>query len=37
MGKTNKHKKEKNFAGSRKGRHSKKDTAKNKSQREKEW
>ena len=34
---TFKHKKEKNYAGSRKGRSSKKDRAKNKQRREYEW
>ena len=37
MTRTFKHKKEKNYAGRRKGRSSKKDKAKNKQEREKDW
>lgn len=37
MSKTFKHEKVKNYAGYRKGRHSKKDKAKSKSEREKQW
>lgn len=37
MSRTIKHKKVKNYAGHRKGRHSKKDKYKSKSERERDW